>query len=65
MAKTLQQIREIYELRALRDLDGMFRLTATPHHGYGQSFWFSDYRYSTRKDATGSPDLLDWRGPIC
>jgi hypothetical protein len=47
VVKTLAQPQEIFHLRALCELDGMYRLTATPRHGYGQAFWFSDFRFST------------------
>ena len=66
MAKTtLRQLQEIFDLRALSDADGMFRLTATPRHGRGQSFWFSDFRFPTPDDAMRSPDLTGARGPSC
>jgi hypothetical protein len=63
--KTLKELQEVFDLRAQVDLDGMFRLTATPRHDYGQPFWFSDYRFPTFEDAMRSPDLLSPRGPAC
>ena len=54
---------KFFDTRPMRDLDGKFRLTATPRNGYGQAFWFSDYRYSTAEAAMRSPDLYGPRGP--
>jgi hypothetical protein len=54
---------EIFDLCPLRDLDGMYVLTAVPRHGYGQAFWFSDYRFPTPEQAMRSPDLRGPRGP--
>jgi hypothetical protein len=65
MTKSLRQLQEILDLRVLRDVDGMFRLTATRRHDYGQPFWFSDCRFSSPEDAMRSPDLFGPRGPSC
>ena len=65
MAKTLRELQEIFDLQALRDLDGMYRLIATPLHGYGQPYWSSNYRFPTPEDAMRSPDLCGPRGPVC
>ena len=65
MLTTLRELQDLFELRPLRDLDGMHRLTAMPRHGYGQSYWFSDYRFSTPEDTMRSPDLYGPRGPCC
>ena len=58
-------LEEIYDLRPLRDLDGMYVLTAVPRHEHGQAFWFSDYRFPTPEQALRwSPDLRGPRGPV-
>lgn len=61
----IPRVLKFFHLRPMRDLDGKFCLTATPRSGYGQPFWFSDYRFPTIQEAMHSPDLYGPRGPSC
>jgi hypothetical protein len=65
MAKTLRELQEVFDIRAVRDLDGMYYAIAEPRAGYGQAFWFSKHRFETTEDAMRSPDLYGPRGPSC
>jgi hypothetical protein len=56
---------KFFDPRPMRDLDGLFRLTATPRGAHGQPFWFSDGRYPTSEGAMRSPDFYGPRGPSC
>ena len=56
-------LEELFDIHPRCDLDGMYVFTATPRYSYGQSFWFSDYRYPTAEEAMHSPDLHSSRGP--
>lgn len=46
--------------RMMTDLDGYFVLTFS---GPGAGFWFSDYRYKTRREALRSPDRNSFPKP--
>jgi hypothetical protein len=63
MRKTLRELQDVFDIRPIRDRDGRYQLVATPRHGYGQPFWFSDYRFTDPVDAMRSPDLYGPRGP--
>jgi hypothetical protein len=65
MAKTLRQLQEIFDIRAVLRDDGKYQLIATPRHGYGQPFWASDFHYPTPDDAMRAPELCSPRGPSC
>jgi hypothetical protein len=65
VAKTLRQLQEIFDLRAVLCDDGKYQLTATPRNGYGQPFWFSDFHYPTPDDAMRAPELYGPCGPGC
>jgi hypothetical protein len=65
VAKTLRELQEIFDIRAMPDDDGWYRLIAMSRHGYAQSFWSSDFRYPTPEDAMRSSELYGPRGPSC
>jgi hypothetical protein len=64
VAKTLRELQKFFDLRPLRDLDGMYRLIATPRHEYGQAFWFSAYRFLRSPIGSVSSKMGNFMLPI-
>ncbi len=56
-------LHDLYDIRAMIDLDGKHVLTAQGKVPGAQAFWFSDHRYNSEHEALQSPEFQEPRGP--
>jgi hypothetical protein len=56
-------LQDLYDIRAMIDLDGKYVVTAHGKVPGAQAFWFGDERHDSEHKALESPEVHELRGP--